>query len=50
MLQVVVEGSEVLDLTGTNGIVGDRLKDNERIVLAHVVIGVSLLIGEIVTL
>ena len=28
VLQVLVEGSEVLDLTGTNGVVGDRVEED----------------------
>jgi hypothetical protein len=50
VLQIIIEGSEVLDLARTNGIVGNRLEDDKGIVLAHVVIGVSLLVGEIITL
>lgn len=46
VLQVLVEGGEVLDLTGTDSVVGDGVEEDQRIVLAHVVIGFSLGVAE----
>ena len=38
VLQVLIKGSEVLDLAGTNGIVGDRVEQDQRVVLAHILV------------
>lgn len=50
MLEVLVERSEVLDLTGTEIVIGDRVENDERIMLTHVIIGISLLVREVITL
>lgn len=50
LLKIIVERAEVLDLAGTSVIVGDRLEDDQRIVLAHVVVGIGLLVREVVSL
>lgn len=46
VVQVLVEGGEVLDLTGTDGVVGDRVEEDEGVVLAHVLVGARLGVAE----
>lgn len=42
VLQVLVEGGEVLDLAGAHGIVGDGVEQDQGVVLAHVLVGAAL--------
>lgn len=46
-LQIILEGGEVLDEAETGGILGDGVKENERVVLADISVGVGLLVGEV---
>lgn len=48
VLQIIVEATEVLDLAQTESIFGDRVKQDQRIVLANIVVGTAL--GVAVTL
>jgi hypothetical protein len=42
MLQVIIEASEVFDLAETGGVVGDGIKQDQGIMLAHVVFRTGL--------
>lgn len=46
VVQIIVEAAEVLDLAQTSGVIGDRVEDDERVVLAHVVVSTSLGVAE----
>jgi hypothetical protein len=46
VLQVLVEGGEVLDLAGTHRVVGDGVEEDEGVVLADVVVGTGLRVAE----
>jgi hypothetical protein len=46
VLEVLVERSEVLDLAGTHGVVGDGVEEDEGVVLADVVVGAGLGVAE----
>lgn len=47
-VQVGLEVVEALDLAETSGVVGDGLVEDQGVVLAHVVVGVRLLVGRVV--
>lgn len=42
VLQIIVEAAEVLDLAQTESILGDRVEQNQRVVLADIVVGTAL--------
>lgn len=46
VLEVLVESGEVLDLARANGVVGDRVEEDEGVVLANVVVGAGLGVAE----
>jgi hypothetical protein len=50
VVQVLIEPSEILDLSESCSIVGNRIKENQRVVLANVVVCVCHLIGITVAL
>lgn len=51
VLQILIEGSKVLDLARANSVVGDGVEQDQRVVLAHILVGtgqgvaVSLITG-----
>lgn len=50
VVNVAVQAGEVLDLSSTRSILCNRVKENERVVLANVVVGIGLLVGVVETL
>ena len=44
VVQIVVEAREVLDLSCTSGIIGNAVEDDQRVVLANIVVGEILVV------
>lgn len=50
LLQILFKAGKVLDLRCTVGVVGNVVKENQGVVLAHVRVGKGLLVGKVETL
>jgi len=50
LVQVVVKRSEVLDQAQSSVVAGNLVKDDQRVVLAHIIIRICLLVGIVVAL
>lgn len=46
VVKIIVEAAKVLDLAQTSSIIGDGVEDDERVVLAHIVVGAGLRVAE----